>query len=138
MAEPMSKDEKENPSILMVSNNTPIGSVKLDGPKTYLVWSRQCTVALKARGLMGYVTGKKPQSKESNSSFDNWDQQNSQTMSLLYASLDPTLVASYVLYETAAQLWKAIKLTYSQTGNYAGVRHSPEAEDFKTRRSHSG
>ena len=102
MMEPMSKDKKENPSTFTVSNNTPISSVKLDGPKTYLVWSRQCTVALKARGQMGYVTGKKPQPKESDSSFDNWDQQNSQTMSLLYASLDPTLVASYVLYEIAA------------------------------------
>ena len=70
---------------------------------------------------MGYVTGKKPQPKESDSGFDNWDQQNSQTMSLLYASLDPTLVASYVLYETAAELWKAIKITYSQTDNYAEV-----------------
>ena len=78
-------------------------------------------MALKARGLMAYVTGKKPQPKESDSSFDNWDQQNSQTMSLLYASLDPTLVASYVLYETAADLWEAIKLTYFQTDNYAEV-----------------
>src|SRR3954467_12139624 len=116
MTEPMSKEEKENLSIFSVSNNTPISSVKLDGPKTYLVWSRQCTVDLKARGLMGYVTGKKPQPKESDSNFDNWD---SQTMSLPYASLDPTLVALYALYETAAQLWEVIKLTYSQTDNYA-------------------
>src|SRR3954465_8031951 len=100
MTEPVPKDEKDNPSTVMMSNNTPISSVKLDGPKTYLVWSHQCTVALKARGLMGYVTRKKPQPKGSDSSFDNWDQQNFQTMSLLYAFLDPALVASYVLYET--------------------------------------
>src|SRR4051812_30152989 len=41
------------------NNNIPISSTKLDGPKTYLVRSRQCIVSLKARRLMGYVTGDK-------------------------------------------------------------------------------
>src|SRR4051812_29446483 len=97
-----SPEENGQSSTLMVSNNTLISSIKLNGPKTYLVCSRQCTVSLKSRGLIGYVNGKKLQPKESDTCFDHWDQQNSLTMSLLYASLDPTPVASYVLYEAGA------------------------------------
>src|SRR3954467_6283608 len=53
------------------NNNIPINSTKLYGSKTYLVWSRQCTVSLKARGLMGYVTGDKKQPKSDDLVLNN-------------------------------------------------------------------
>src|SRR4051812_18625935 len=101
--------------------NAPISSVKLDGPKTYLIWSRQCTVALKARRLFGYVAGTKKQPSDDDSTYEQWDEQNSLTMSLLFNSMDPSLAGSYILYDTAAQIWSAIKQTYSQSNNYAEV-----------------
>src|SRR4051812_978444 len=101
--------------------NAPISSVKLDGPKTYLVWSRQCTVALKARRLFGYVAGTKKQPSDDDPTYEQWDKQNSLTMSLLFNSMDPSLVGSYILYDTAAQIWSAIKQTYSQSNNYAEI-----------------
>lgn len=45
------------------SNNTPISSVKLDGPKTSLIWSQQCAVSLQSKGLIGYALGDKEQLK---------------------------------------------------------------------------
>ena len=35
--------------------------------------------------------------------------------------MDPSLVGSYILYDTAAQIWSAIKQTYSQSKNYAEI-----------------
>lgn len=32
-------------------NNTPINSIKLDGPKIYLIWSRQCMGFSPIKGL---------------------------------------------------------------------------------------
>ena len=43
------------------------------------------------------------------------------SMSLLFNTMDSTLVVSYILYETIAQIWTAIKQTYSQSDNYAEV-----------------
>src|SRR3954465_15546053 len=101
--------------------NAPISSVKLDGPKTYLIWSRQCTVALKARRLFAYVAGTKKKPSEGDSSYEQWDEQNSLTMSLLFNSMDSSLVGSYILYDIAAQIWSAIKQIYSQSNNYAEI-----------------
>src|SRR3954464_5847973 len=42
-------------------------------------------------------------------------------MSLLFNSLDSSLVGFYILYDTAAQIWSAIKQTYSQSNNYAEI-----------------
>src|SRR3954469_4577352 len=42
-------------------------------------------------------------------------------MSFLFNSMDPSLVGSYILYDTAAQIWSAIKQTYSQSNNYAEI-----------------
>src|SRR2546430_11718395 len=72
--------------------NALISSVKLDGPKTYLIWSRQCTVTLKARRLFGYVTGTKKQPSDEDPTYEQWDEQNSLTMSLLFNPMDPSSV----------------------------------------------
>src|SRR4051812_35059415 len=101
--------------------NAPISSVKVDGSKTYLIWSRQCTVALKARILFGYVFGTKKRPLEDDSTYDQWDEQNSLTMSLLFNSMDSSLVGSYILYSTTAEIWSAIKQAYSQSNNYAEI-----------------
>src|SRR4051812_17100439 len=62
MANSKRDDDPTSTQLLTSQNaNAPISSVKLDGPKTYLVWSQQCTVALKARRLFGYVAGTKKQ-----------------------------------------------------------------------------
>lgn len=42
-------------------------------------------------------------------------------MPMLFNTMEPTLVASYVLYDTAAQISSAIKQTYSHSTNYAEV-----------------
>src|SRR4051812_2056027 len=42
-------------------------------------------------------------------------------MSLPFNSMDASLVGSYILYDTAAQIWSAIKQTYYQSNNYAEI-----------------
>src|SRR4051812_3239092 len=101
--------------------NAPISSVKLDGSKTYLIWSRQCTVALKAIKLFGYGTGSKKQPLDEESNYDQWDEQNSMTMSLLFNSMDLSLVGYYIFYDTVVQIWTAIKQTCFQSNNYAEI-----------------
>lgn len=54
------------------SYNTVISSIKLDEPKTYLIWSWQCTVYIQSRKLVGYVTGEKEQSKPNNPNSEQW------------------------------------------------------------------
>lgn len=54
--------------------NTSISSIKLDGVKTYLIWSWQCIVSLKIGWLIDYVTGDKKQLKSNDSTFEQWEQ----------------------------------------------------------------
>src|SRR4051812_3551229 len=42
-------------------------------------------------------------------------------MFLLFNSMDSSLVGSYILYDTAAQIWSEIKQTYSQSNKYAEI-----------------
>src|SRR5438270_11241448 len=42
-------------------------------------------------------------------------------MSLLFNSMDSSLVGSYILYDAAAQIWSAITQAYSQSNNYAEI-----------------
>ena len=122
MTTPKTDVDSATPQLSTSQNaNAQISSVKFDGLKTYLIWSRQCTVALKARRLFAYVAGTKKKPSEEDSSYDQWDEQNSLTMSLLFNSMDSSLVGSYILYDTAAQIWSAIKQTYSQSNNYAEI-----------------
>src|SRR3954465_6026351 len=100
MTNPKKDDDSISTQLSTSQNaNAPISSVKLDGPKTYLIWSRQCTVSLKTRGLIGYAMGDKKQPKSDDSNFEQWDKHNTLTMSLLFNTMDPTLVASYILYD---------------------------------------
>src|SRR4051812_29582967 len=83
--------------------NTPISSLYWMDQR-HLIWSQQCTVSLKARELISYATEDKKQLKTNDPNFELWDQQNSLTMSQMFNTMDDTLVASYILYDTPAQI----------------------------------
>lgn len=56
------------------SYNTPICFVKLYGPKTYLIWSRQCTISFQSRGHMGYAARDKKRPETDDPNSEQWIQ----------------------------------------------------------------
>ncbi|KAK6934023.1 Retrotransposon Copia-like, N-terminal [Dillenia turbinata] len=53
-----------------------ISPVKLDSTN-YLSWSRSCLLFIQARGLKGYVTGEKPKPAITDSTYNQWEAENS-------------------------------------------------------------
>jgi hypothetical protein len=85
-----------------------ISPVKLDG-SNYLAWFRSCLLFIKARGLQGYITGdkKQPKAKDpamSDSTYNQWESENSLVMSWLINSMQPHIARGYLLLSTAAKI----------------------------------
>ncbi|KAK6921131.1 Retrotransposon Copia-like, N-terminal [Dillenia turbinata] len=97
-----------------------INLVKLDGTN-YLSWSRSCLLFIQARGLKGYVTGEKPKPAITDSTYNQWEAENSLVMSWLINSMQPHISKGYLLFNTAHKIWSAVTLTYSQVGNDAQI-----------------
>ncbi|KAK6930599.1 Retrotransposon Copia-like, N-terminal [Dillenia turbinata] len=93
-----------------------ISPVKLDGTN-YLSWSRSCLLFIQARGLKGYVTGEKPKPTITDSTYNQWEAENSLVMSWLINSMQPHISKGYLLFNNVHKIWSAVSLTYSQVGN---------------------
>ncbi|GAB2244958.1 hypothetical protein Droror1_Dr00000451 [Drosera rotundifolia] len=86
-----------------------ISNVKLDDPTNYVVWSRQCYMYIAARKLEGYLNGAKEKPGETDPSYSRWFAENSLVQSWLLGSMDPSLVSSYIFYDSVAALWDSLK-----------------------------
>lgn len=93
-----------------------ITSHKLNG-KNFLPWSRSVQMVIRGRGKLGYLLGQKQRPDENDPAFQTWDAENSIVMAWLVNSMEPNIGQTYLFYQTAAELWEAVKETYSDLEN---------------------
>lgn len=93
-----------------------ITSHKLNG-KNFLPWSRSVQMVIRGRGKLGYLLGQKQRPDENDPAFQIWDAENSIVMAWLVNSMEPNIGQTYLFYQTAAELWEAVKETYSDLEN---------------------
>ena len=72
---------------------------------------------IKARGLEGFLTGAKTQPLTGDTTFVQWESENSLVMAWLINSMVPSVAQGMSFFETAQKIWKAAARTYSQYGN---------------------
>ncbi|KAH9796155.1 retrovirus-related pol polyprotein from transposon RE1 [Citrus sinensis] len=93
-----------------------ITSHKLNG-KNFLPWSRSVQMVIRGRGKLGYLLGQKQRPDENDPAFQTWDAENSIVMAWLVNSMEPNIGQTYLFYQTTAELWEAVKETYSDLEN---------------------
>ena len=76
-------------------------------------------MALKSYKLMKYINGKSKQPSESDSNFDDWESENAMVCSWLFNSMEVHIRKSYILIDTAEEVWNSLIRTYSFSGNVA-------------------
>jgi len=95
-------------------------SVPLDG-RNYLAWSKAATISLKGKGLLGFINGNRPRPANPGDAQEDWDILDGQTFTLILNSLNPELTDIFVHYETAQEIWDAIKEQHSKQSNNSHV-----------------
>lgn len=95
-----------------------LSSTKLNG-NNYLAWSRACLLSVKASSMYGYLTGEISEPTTLGPDKCKWISEDALVMSWLFNSMEPTIRDSFLLLNTAHEVWTAVAQTYSQTGNDA-------------------
>ena len=93
-----------------------ISPIKLDG-SNYLAWSRSCLLFIQARGLQGYITGKRQKPPVTDPTLSQWEYKNFLIISWLINSMQPQIVRGYLFLTAAKQIWDVAAQTYSHQGN---------------------
>ncbi|KAK3008239.1 hypothetical protein RJ639_015215 [Escallonia herrerae] len=93
-----------------------ITSHKLDG-KNFLQWSRSVLLVIRGRGEMGYITGEIQRPALGDSTYGNWELNNSIVMAWLINSMESHISRTYLFLRTAKAIWDAVNKNYSDLEN---------------------
>ncbi|XP_078182084.1 uncharacterized protein LOC144575718 isoform X2 [Carex rostrata] len=95
--------------------------MKLDGPASYLSWSRRVRYTLEGNNLEGYLTGEKAEPTEGAPGRDEWKSTHMQVYIWLLRSL-PSSIASIVDgMEKVKDVWAKLKRIYAGTESHMRV-----------------
>ncbi|XP_020240779.1 uncharacterized protein LOC109819453 [Asparagus officinalis] len=94
----------------------PTIDLKLDGPNTYLSWSRRVRYILAGRNLEGYLTGEVTEPEDSERR-DEWKSTHMLVYIWLLNSLVPTIAATVDGIEKVKDVWEKLRRTYDGVGN---------------------
>ncbi|XP_074267142.1 uncharacterized protein LOC141590449 [Silene latifolia] len=100
--------------------NTNITQILFNGAN-FNEWSRGLTLALLAKGKLGYVDGTIPKPATTAAEFEPWRSQNALVTAWLYNSLEPPIRRTISYRPEAKQMWVDIPLTAANTRKYADV-----------------
>ncbi|KAA3466546.1 Cysteine-rich RLK (RECEPTOR-like protein kinase) 8 [Gossypium australe] len=89
----------------------------------FLEWSQSVKIFLLGRDRLGYVTGEIKQPAVPDIGFARWMRDNGQVMTWLLNSMTPSISRNFLLYNTAAEIWSAVRETYSINDNIAELYH---------------
>ena len=109
MTEALTKAQTTSQPAINESSATPIG-IKLDG-SNYALWSQVVETNISAKDKLGYINGDFPQPSETDPTFRKWRTENSMVKGWLINSMDQSLVANFIRFPTAKQVWDAIATT---------------------------
>jgi len=124
MTEALTKAQATSQPIINDSSTTPT-DIKLDR-SNYALWSQVVEMNISAKDKLGYINGDFPQPSEIDPTFCKWCTENSVVKRWLINSMDQSLVASFICFPTAKQVWDAIVTTYfdgTDTSQVYELRH---------------
>ncbi|KAK3015319.1 hypothetical protein RJ639_006167 [Escallonia herrerae] len=98
----------------------PIMSHKLDG-KNFLQWSRSVLLVIRGRGKMGYSTVEIHLPALGDSTYANWELNNSIVMAWLINSMESHISRTYLFLRTAKAIWDAVNKNDSDLENASQV-----------------
>ena len=93
-----------------------ITTQKLNG-KNFLKWSCSVLMVIRVKGRLGYLDGSTPTPDPKESSYANWEAQNSIVMAWLIHSMEDNIADTYILFPTAKRIWDAVTMAYSDLEN---------------------
>jgi hypothetical protein len=104
---------------VQVKLDLPLMDLKLDGPATYLSWSRQIEASLVRKRLEGYLTGAEPGSDSAQA--DEWRTTHTQLFTWLLNSMVPSIASLVDDIQMVRNIWAKLKRIYAGTENHMKV-----------------
>ncbi|KAJ1395404.1 Gag-polypeptide of LTR copia-type [Sesbania bispinosa] len=98
----------------------PITGHKLNG-QNYPQWVRSVKIFLQGKGKEGYITGDSKSPKKGDPNLNKWKLENSLVMSWLLNTMTNEIGENFMYYDTAKEMWDAVKETYSNVDNTSAV-----------------
>lgn len=89
---------------------------KLNG-HNYLPWSQSVLLYIKGKGKADFITEEVEIPEKTDKGYKLWESENSKVMSWLINSMIPEVGENFLLYDTAYDVWEAVKETYSNKDN---------------------
>ena len=89
---------------------------KLNG-QNYTQWIRSVKIFLEGKGREGYTTGGSKCPEKGDKNFQKWKLENNQVMSWLLNTMTNEIGENFMFYDTAKEIWDAVKETYSNVDN---------------------
>ena len=84
-----------------------------------ILWERTIQAALKPRKIIHHLHENCP--TEDNLNYQKWVMEEEFVFALLLDSISPEYMTSFISYDTAKGLWKAIPRSHSKKGNKAKI-----------------
>ncbi|KAH1031377.1 hypothetical protein J1N35_043551, partial [Gossypium stocksii] len=85
--------------------------------------SQSVKIFLLGKERLGYVTSEIKKLAVTDTGFAKWMRDNGRVMTWLLNSMAPSISRNFLLYTTSAEIWSAIRKTYSSTDNIAELYH---------------
>ncbi|KAJ1416489.1 Gag-polypeptide of LTR copia-type [Sesbania bispinosa] len=98
----------------------PITCHKLNG-QNYPQWVRSVKIFLQGKGKEGYIIGDSKSPKKGDPNLNKWQLENSLVMSWLLNTMTNEIGKNFMYYDTAKEMWDAVKETYSNVDNTSAV-----------------
>ncbi|KAJ4737614.1 Transposon Ty1-H Gag-Pol polyprotein [Rhynchospora pubera] len=106
--------EKHQPSVKL---DLPPVDLKLDGPATYLSWSRRIQGALAGRNLEGFLTGERKEPEQNTDAWNEWKTTHMLLYTWLLNSMVPSIAVTVDGIQNVKDMWMKLKRIYAGTEN---------------------
>ncbi|CAL9011823.1 unnamed protein product [Prunus brigantina] len=94
--------------------------IKLD-ENNYSLWHQIIEMKIVGREKHGHLTGDIAQPADTDPTFNKWRASDCQVKSWLFDAMQPNQIKQFIRYDTAKQVWAAIKQTYSDGADEAKI-----------------
>ncbi|XP_071902889.1 uncharacterized protein [Coffea arabica] len=110
----------KNLSTLTIQDASSSIHIKLDGIN-YRVWSKILQMHIAGRKKKGYINGKKAAPAVDDSSYDEWEAEDSLVKSWLINSMSDNMISHFVQCGTTKEVWDAVKRSYLDVSDSSEV-----------------
>ena len=100
-----------SPQPLLANSSTAPINIKLEW-SNYALWSQVVEMYISGNDKLRYINGDSPQPPETDPSLRRWRTENAIVKGWLINSMDPSLIANFIHFLTAKQVWDSAATTY--------------------------